>query len=84
MLVSWRSVLIGAVQQARSIKDIAERILEDLKVSGLSMEMDEPMTKQKNGASGRLTEKYDSSMNAGSPSETRADNVDDFSGMIFV
>lgn len=69
-------------RHARSIKDIAERILEDLKVSGLSMEMDEPMTKQKNGASGRLTEKYDSSMNAGSPSETRADNVDDFSGYL--
>eukprot|EP00250_Pteridium_aquilinum_P021839 c25243_g1_i2 orf=1979-4411(-) len=70
-------------RHARSIKDIAERILEDLKISGVSMEMDEPMTKQKNGGSGRFTEKHDSCMNTGSPSETRVDNLDDFSGYLF-
>ncbi|KAI5063075.1 hypothetical protein GOP47_0021622, partial [Adiantum capillus-veneris] len=70
-------------RHARAIKDVAERILEDLKMCGLSMEVDETATKSKNGGATRCSEKHDSFMNAGSPSEVRTDNLDDVSGYLF-
>ncbi|MCO5608640.1 hypothetical protein L7F22_062854 [Adiantum nelumboides] len=70
-------------RHARAIKDVAERILEDLRISGISFEVDETTTKLKNGGTNRYTEKHDSCMNAGSPSEARIDNLDDVSGYLF-
>lgn len=70
-------------RHARAIKDVAERILEDLKLSGVSVEMDEPTSKFRNGGTNRSTEKHDSCMNTGSPSEARIDNLDEVSGYFF-
>ncbi|KAH7404578.1 hypothetical protein KP509_15G032800 [Ceratopteris richardii] len=68
-------------RHARLIKEVTERIFEDLKVSGLNMEMDEPGIKLRNGTSSRHSEKHDVCMNMGSPTDVRLE--DELSGYLF-